>query len=48
MLKLGMSMKELGKKTEACQSFSSLKTEFPKAEASILKRAEEEAKKLGC
>ena len=48
LLKLDMSMKELGKKTEACQSFSSLKTEFPKAEASILKRAEEEAKKLGC
>ena len=48
LLKLGMSMKELGKKDEACQSFSSVKTEFPKAEATVLNRAAEEAKKLGC
>lgn len=48
LLKLGMSMKELGKKNEACQSFLSVKTEFPKAEATVLNRAAEEAKKLGC
>ncbi|MBP3346423.1 MAG: tol-pal system protein YbgF [Alphaproteobacteria bacterium] len=48
LLKLGMSMKELGKKDEACQSFSSVKTEFPKAETTVLNRAAEEAKKLGC
>lgn len=48
LLKLGLSMRELGKKEEACQSFKSLKTEFPKAEKSIIDRAADEAKKLGC
>ena len=48
LLKLGMSMKELKKTAEACQSFTSLKSEFPKAEASILNKAAAEAKKLGC
>lgn len=46
LLKLGMSMRELKKKTEACVAFTSLPTEFPKAEAALLSRAKSEAAKL--
>jgi len=48
LLKLGMSMRELKKKTEACVAFTSLPTEFPKAEAALLSRAKSEASKLNC
>lgn len=48
LLKLGMSMQELGKKDEACTAFKSLKSEFPKAEKSLQDKAAEKAKKLGC
>lgn len=48
LLKLGMSMQNLKKNTEACQAFNSMKTEFPKADKAILDRAVNEAKKLGC
>ena len=48
LLKLGMSMRELKKKTEACVAFTSLPTEFPKAEAALLSRAKSEAAKLNC
>ncbi len=48
LLKLGMSMRELKKKTEACVAFMSLPTEFPKAEAALLSRAKSEASKLNC
>lgn len=48
LFKLGMSMKSLKKNTEACAAFGSLKTEFPKAEAELLKKAETEAKNLKC
>ena len=48
LLKLGMSMQNLKKNTEACQAFNSMKTEFPKADKAILDRAASEAKKLGC
>ncbi len=48
LLKLGMSMRELGKKEEACTAFKSLPTEFPKAEAGVKSKAAEFAKKLGC
>lgn len=48
LFKLGMSMKSLQKNTEACAAFSSLKTEFPKAGAELLKKAADEAKKLKC
>lgn len=47
-MKLGMSMRELKKKTEACVAFTSLPTEFPKAEAALLSRAKSEASKLNC
>ena len=48
LFKLGMSMKSMKKNTEACAAFTSMKTEFPKANADILSRAADEAKKLKC
>lgn len=48
LLKLGMSMQNLKKNTEACQAFKSMKTEFPKAEKAVLDRVANEIKKLGC
>ncbi len=48
LLKLGMSMASLKKNDEACQAFVSMQTQFPKAEKTILDKAQEEAKKLEC
>ncbi len=48
MLKLGLTMKALNKKTEACTAFKGLASEFPKANESLKKRANEEAKALKC
>lgn len=48
LLKLGLTMNKLKKKTDACTAFKSLPTEFPKASNSIKERAKAEAKKLSC
>ena len=48
LLKLGMSMKELNNKEAACEAFTNMTSEFPKAEDRIKNKAAEEAKKLGC
>lgn len=48
LLKLGMSMRELGKKAEACVAFVSLPKEFPKAPEPLLVRAKAEVAKLSC
>ena len=48
MLKLGLTMKKLGKKAEACSAFNGLENEFPKASASLKTRAKTEAKGLKC
>ncbi len=48
LLKLGMSMAKLNKKTEACTAFASLPVEFPKAADALKERAAAEAKKLTC
>lgn len=48
MLKLGLSLKQLNKKAEACAAFTGLAAEFPKAGATIKARATDEAKKLAC
>lgn len=48
LLKLGLSMSKLKKKTEACTAFTSLPTEFPKASNDLKTRAKNEAKKLAC
>ncbi len=48
LLKLGMSMRELGKKEEACTAFKTLPTEFAKAEENLKAKAAEFAKALEC
>lgn len=48
LLKLGMSMRELGKKEEACTAFKTLPIEFPKAEETLKNKAVEFAKVLEC
>ena len=48
LLKLGLSMKALGKKTEACTAFTNLPTIFGKANADISARAKKEAEALAC
>lgn len=48
LLKLGLSMKALGKKAEACTAFTNLPTIFGKANAEISARAKKEAEALAC
>lgn len=48
LLKLGLSMKALGKKEEACTAFVNIPTIFGKVNPEISKRAQEEAKALNC
>jgi tol-pal system protein YbgF len=48
LLKLGMSLAELGQKDAACSSFSELTSKYPKAPEHILDQAKGERKKAGC
>jgi len=48
LLKLGLSMKALGKKEDACTAFTNIPTIFGKVNPDIAKRAEDEAKALNC
>ncbi len=48
LLKLGMTMAQLGKKNEACGFLSLLPEKFPKASDTLKKRAATEAQKLVC
>jgi tol-pal system protein YbgF len=48
LLKLGLSMEQLGKKAEACAALTQLPIEFPKADSGMITKAKTEAKKLGC
>ncbi len=48
LLKLGLTMNNLGKKQDACTAFKSLPIEFPKASQTLKNRAKAEAKKLNC
>jgi len=48
LLKLGLSMKGLGKKEEACTAFTNIPTIFGRVSPDISKRAQEEAKALSC
>jgi len=48
LLKLGLSMKALGKKEEACTAFINIPTIFGRVNPDISKRAEDEAKALSC
>ena len=48
LYKLGMSMNQLNKKTEACTALTNVAEEFPKADKSLLAKAKAEADKLKC
>lgn len=48
LLKLGLSMAQLGKKNEACLAFVNLPNEFPQASGEIKNKAAQEAKKYNC
>lgn len=48
LLKLGLSLVHLGKKRDACATFSRLVKEFPKAPSNILRRTKQERKRNGC
>lgn len=48
LFKLGLTMKQLNKKDEACTAFTTLTDAFPKADKTLKERAEAEAKKLSC
>ena len=48
LLKLGLSMKALGKKDDACTALVNLPTVFEKANSEIINRAKKEAEALGC
>lgn len=48
LLKLGLSMKSLGKKDEACTAFTNLPSMFNKVSTEISQRAQKEAEALAC
>lgn len=48
MLKLGLSLINLGKTKEGCSALTALKQKYPSASDAIVSRAEREAKKAGC
>jgi tol-pal system protein YbgF len=48
LLKLGMSLAELGQKDAACSTFSELAAKYPNASEHILEEAQSERKKTGC
>lgn len=48
MLKLGLSLINIGKKKEGCSALKAIKSKYPKASDAILSRAERESKKAGC
>lgn len=48
LLKLGMSLRELGKKEEACTAFMSMSKEYPSAGEELKIKAASQANALGC
>ena len=48
LLKLGMTMVQLGEKDQGCKMISGLKKEYPKASKSVLQKAQYEQKKFKC
>ena len=48
LLKLGMSLAELGQKDAACSTFNELKTKYPRAPEHIGEEAKAWRKKAGC
>ena len=48
LLKLGITMVQLGEKDQGCKMISGIKKEYPKANKSVLQKAEYENKKFKC
>jgi len=48
LMKLGMSLAQLGQKADACRAFARLDRDFPTAAAAIKDRVGDEKKRLGC
>ena len=48
LLKLGMTMVQLGEKDQGCKMILGLKKEYPKASKSVLQKAQYEQKKFKC
>jgi len=48
LLKLGITMVELGEKDQGCKMISGLEKEYPKASKSVLQKAQYEQKKFKC
>jgi len=48
LLKLGMSLKQLGQKQHACKTFAQVKRQFPKASANVKNLAKKEQRRSGC
>jgi len=48
LLKLGITMVQLGEKDQGCKMISGLKKEYPKASKSVLQKAQYEQKKFRC
>jgi len=48
LLKLGITMVQLGEKEQGCKMISGLKKEYPKANKSVLNKAQYEQKKFKC
>lgn len=47
LVKLGMSLRKMGQKEQACATFSQVRSEFPKAKAEV-KLAGKESRRAGC
>ena len=48
LLKLGVSLVEIGEKDQGCSMISGVKKQYPKASQSVLQKAKYEEKKFGC
>lgn len=48
MLKLGLSLVQLGKAKEGCTTLGAIRAKYPKASDTILNRAQRESQKAGC
>jgi tol-pal system protein YbgF len=48
LLKLGITMVQLGEKVQGCKMISGIKKEYPKANKSVLQKAQYEQKKFKC
>jgi tol-pal system protein YbgF len=48
LLKLGITLRKMGQKDEACATFGELRKNFPQASAQVLGRTDREASQAGC